>query len=48
MIVVDTNLISCLFLTGERSSQAEAALAKDTEWAAPLVWRSELRNVLAY
>ena len=48
MIVVDTNLIGCLFLPGERSSQAEAALAKDTEWAAPLVWRSELRNVLAY
>jgi predicted nucleic acid-binding protein len=34
-------------LTGERSLQAEQALLKDLEWAAPLLWRSEFRNVLA-
>lgn len=47
MIVVDTNIIGYLFLTSERSTQAEQALVKDPQWAAPILWRSELRNVLA-
>lgn len=47
MIVVDTNIIGYLFLAGERSAQAEKALLKDSQWAAPLLWRSEFRNVLA-
>ena len=47
MIVVDTNVIVYLYLSNERSEQAERLLEKDSEWAAPLLWRSELRNVLA-
>lgn len=47
MIVVDTNIIGYLYLTSERSNQAEKALLKDPLWAAPVLWRSELRNVLA-
>ncbi len=47
MIVVDSNVIGYLYLTSLRSSQAEQLLRKDAYWAAPLLWRSELRNVLA-
>jgi predicted nucleic acid-binding protein len=47
MIVVDTNIIGYLYLTSERSRQAEQALRQDPQWAAPLLWRSEFRNVLA-
>ena len=47
MIVVDTNVIGYLFLSSKQSQSAERALKIDSEWAAPLIWRSELRNVLA-
>lgn len=47
MIVVDTNIIGYLYLSSERSRQAEQALLRDSVWAAPLLWRSEFRNVLA-
>lgn len=47
MIVVDMNLISYLYLEGEYSLLAERAWLKDGEWTAPLLWRSEFRNVLA-
>ena len=48
MIVVDTNIIGYLFLTSDKSALAEEALLKDAQWAAPMLWRSELRNVLAH
>lgn len=47
MIVVDTNVIAYLLLPGVHSEAARAAIATDAEWAAPLLWRSEFRNVLA-
>ena len=47
MIVVDTNVIGYLFLSSNQSLSAERALQKDIEWAAPVLWRSEFRNVLA-
>jgi len=46
MIVVDTNVIGYLFLSNEQSILAERTLRKDNEWAAPILWRSEFRNVL--
>jgi len=47
VIVVDTNVIGCLLLSSEQSVLAEHAFKKDSEWAAPILWRSEFRNVLA-
>jgi len=46
MIVVDTNIIGYLYLSSDRSDQAEKALLIDAEWVAPILWRSEFRNVL--
>jgi predicted nucleic acid-binding protein len=48
MIVVDTNILAYLFLEGEYSSQAETLLRQDAQWAAPVLWRSEFRNILAH
>jgi predicted nucleic acid-binding protein len=47
MIVVDTSIIGYLYLASPHSRQAEQVLLKDADWAAPLLWRSEFRNVLA-
>jgi predicted nucleic acid-binding protein len=47
MIVVDTNVIAYLFLWGAHTERSRSAFLKDPEWAAPLLWRSEFRNVLA-
>jgi len=47
VIVVDTDVIAGLFLPSEWSGKAEQLLSIDPEWAAPLLWRSELRNILA-
>ena len=47
MIVVDSNILAYLYLPGERTADAEALLEKDPEWVAPVLWRSEFRNILA-
>ena len=47
MIVVDTNVLAYLLLPYEFSAQADALYKRDPEWAAPIFWRSEFRNLLA-
>jgi len=47
MIVVDSNVLAYLYLPGERTADAEVLLDQDPEWAAPVLWRSEFRNILA-
>jgi predicted nucleic acid-binding protein len=47
MIVVDSNILAYLYLPTEYTAQAEALLESDPDWAAPVLWRSEFRNILA-
>jgi len=47
VIVVDSNVVGYLYLTGPRQEQAKQLLREDAQWAAPLLWRSEFRNALA-
>jgi predicted nucleic acid-binding protein len=46
MIVVDTNTLAYLYLPTAQTDDVVALLHKDPAWAAPLLWRSEFRNVL--
>lgn len=47
MIVVDSNILAYLYLPGDFTAQAEQLLTEDSHWVAPVLWRSEFRNILA-
>lgn len=47
MLVVDTNIVSYLYFPTEYTQYSEALLKLDLNWAAPLLWKSEFRNILA-
>ena len=46
MIVVDTNVVQYCWVRGQHTEVAQAVRQKDPDWHVPLLWRSELRNVL--
>ena len=46
MIVVDTNVVAYFLISSELSESAEAVREADPLWAAPVLWRSEMRSVL--
>jgi predicted nucleic acid-binding protein len=46
VIVVDTNVIHYCWVRGQNTEIAQAVRQKDPEWHAPILWRSELRNLL--
>ena len=47
MIVADTNIISYLLLPTSYTELVDALYELDSDWVAPLLWKSEFRNVLA-
>lgn len=47
MIVVDSNILAYLLLPGEFTARAELLFTSDPDWIAPVLWRSEFRNILA-
>jgi len=47
VIVVDVNVLAHLFIAGPETAAVEALHGVDPDWAAPLLWRSEWRSVLA-
>lgn len=46
MIVVDNDVISYFWLEAERTNAARGVRARDANWIAPRLWKSEFRNVL--
>ena len=47
MIVADTNIISYFLLPAPYSDAADKLYRLDPNWAAPILWKSEFRSVLA-
>ncbi len=47
MIVADTNIISYLLLPTAYTESVDTLYKIDSDWTAPILWRSEFRSVLA-
>jgi len=47
MIIADTNIITYLLLPTAYTDSVDELYRIESEWAAPTLWRSEFRNILA-
>ena len=47
MIVVDTNVLAYFWIPGDSTPAARRLSSVDPDWKAPLLWKSEFRNVLS-
>ncbi len=47
MVVVDTNIVTYLLIEGDRTRQAQALFAKDSDWRSEAFLLVEFSNVLA-
>lgn len=47
MIVVDTNILAHFWLPSDSTELCDELYKKDPQWVAPILWRSEFRNVIA-
>lgn len=47
MIIVDTNVLVYFYVDASQSSAVAMVRAKDPDWHAPLLWKSEFRNAMA-
>jgi len=46
MIVVDTNILAHFWLPSDSTELCDLLYQKDPEWVAPILWKSEFRNVV--
>jgi predicted nucleic acid-binding protein len=46
MIVVDTNILAHFWLPSDATELCDELYQKDPQWIAPVLWRSEFRNVV--
>lgn len=46
MIVVDTNILAHFWLPSDATELCDELYQKDPQWIAPILWRSEFRNVV--
>jgi predicted nucleic acid-binding protein len=46
MKVVDTNVIAYFFIEGVHTKNTRVLFEEDSFWIAPILWRSEFRNIL--
>ncbi len=46
MIVVDTNILAHFWLPSDHTEICEQLFKWDSDWVAPVLWKSEFRNVV--
>lgn len=47
MIVVDSNVIAYCWINGPLTELAQRVRMRDGDWHTPILWRSEMRSILA-